>query len=256
MKVFALIIAALFLLTGCYTQKETITTISEENKELVYVFHGLGRTELSMWLLSSRLEDAGFSVKTIGYQSLIASPDEILKDVSPQIIRSDYAKHPSVHFVGHSLGGLIIRAYLDSNRVDNMGRVVLIGTPNKGTAFIDEFSDTWWLKILGTTVISLGEDTTSFPNSIGDPYYPVGIIAGISEIINNDLIIPGIDDGIVTLESAKLKGMTDMIIFDSSHTMLKNHQEVADYTVKFLKTGRFFDKDAPIKDMPDELLSE
>lgn len=215
--------------------EETDTT------EFVYVFHGLGRTKSAMWPLAARLEDAGFEVKKIGYHSLIDSPEEIMLDISEQISASLPKDNRTIHFVGHSMGGLLIRAYLDSNKVEHLGRVVLIGTPNQGSAVVDKYRDKWWMKILGPMPRVLGTDSTGFHQSIGDPYYPVGIIAGITNWKNED-VLPGKDDGVVPLESAKLKGMTDIITIESGHTMLRYDKDVADQTIEFLRNGKFKDE--------------
>lgn len=211
---------------------------TKNGKEFVYVLHGLGRGSSSMWLLASRLEDAGFSVKRIDYKSLNKTPEEVLSSISNQI-DSTMPKNSIIHFVGHSLGGLMIRAYLDKHKIKNLGNVVLIGTPNQGTEFIDKFNDTWWLKLLGPMTLSLGTDKDSFPNSLKPPYYPVGIIAGESKVFNNDKIIPGKDDGMVPIESAKLEGMTDMIIINTNHIIIKHKREVSKQTIEFLKNSKF-----------------
>lgn len=210
-----------------------------DDKETVYLLHGLGRSNSAMWLLASRIEDAGFIVERIGYSSLGKTSEEIVKDITSQINTSVVNKHQTVHFVGHSLGGLLIRAYLDSNKVANLGRVVLIGTPNKGTPFVDKFHDSWWLKILGSMTLDLGTDKDSFPNSLAEPYYPVGVIAGISDIIDNENIIPGLDDGVVPLESTKIEGMSDFVIIETGHSMMRYNEDVAKQTNNYLKTGKF-----------------
>ncbi|MBT3232511.1 MAG: alpha/beta hydrolase [Calditrichaeota bacterium] len=209
-----------------------------DTTEFVYVFHGLGRPKSAMWLMAARLENAGYSVEKIGYHSLIESPEEIMLDISEQISASLPQDNRTIHFVGHSMGGLLIRAYLDSNKVEHLGRVVLIGTPNQGSALVDKYRDKWWMKILGPMPRALGTDSTGFHKSIGDPYYPVGIIAGIAKWKNED-VLPGDDDGIVPLESAKLKGMTDIITVESGHTMLRYDKDVADQTIEFLRNGMF-----------------
>ncbi|MCA9732031.1 MAG: alpha/beta fold hydrolase [Deferribacteres bacterium] len=211
----------------------------KKDKEFVYLLHGLGRSKTAMWLLASRLEDAGFIVQPIDYSSLSKSPQEILNDVSEQINNALPPNGQPVHFVGHSLGGLLIRAYLDANRIDNLGNVVLLGTPNKGTPLVDHFRDSWWFHLLGPTTLSLGTDKNSFPNSIAEPYYPVGVIAGISESFDNEEFLPGKDDGLVPLESTKLNGMSDMVIVKSGHSMMRYNAEVAEQTIAFLCYGKF-----------------
>ncbi|MCG7973388.1 MAG: alpha/beta hydrolase, partial [Candidatus Thiodiazotropha taylori] len=98
-------------------------------KEVVVLLHGLARSNMAMWRLKQRLEEAGFHVETIGYASLNRTSQQIIQEISQQINHCCRSIDNQVHFVGHSLGGLLIRAYLVDNRPDNLGRVVLIGTP-------------------------------------------------------------------------------------------------------------------------------
>jgi pimeloyl-ACP methyl ester carboxylesterase len=209
------------------------------NKEIIVLLHGLGRNNTSMWLLASRLEEAGYYVQRVGYSSLHQNPDEILKDISSQINQCCQRHAQSVHFVGHSLGGLMIRAYLQDNKVNKLGRVVLLGTPNKGTEAVDHFSDGWLIDLLGPTARALGTGNESFPNSLQAPYYPVGIIAGERKNKLIDPVIPGRDDGVVSIEATKIDAMTDFVIIETSHIMMRYDREVADQTIEFIKRGAF-----------------
>jgi pimeloyl-ACP methyl ester carboxylesterase len=220
----------------------TLNEKAPENKEIIVLLHGLGRNTTSMWLLASRLEDAGYYVRRVGYSSLDQNPEEILKNISSQINQCCRKHANSVHFVGHSLGGLMVRAYLQNNKVDKLGRVVLLGTPNKGTEAADHFSNSWLMEILGPTAKALGTDDESFPKSLKAPYYPVGIIAGEVKSKFNDSVIPGKDDGIVSVEATKIDAMTDFIIIETSHSMMRYNREVADQTIEFIKHGLFKEK--------------
>lgn len=209
------------------------------NREIVVLLHGLGRNNTSMWLLASRLEDAGYYVQRVGYSSLHQNTDEILKKISSQINECCQEHTQRVNFVGHSLGGLMVRAYLQNHKVDKLGRVVLLGTPNKGTAAVDHFSNGWLIKVLGPTAQALGTDDKSFPKSLKAPYYPVGIIAGERGSRINDRIIPGKDDGVVSVEATKIDAMTDFIIIETGHSMMRYDSEVADQTIEFIRNGAF-----------------
>jgi len=225
--------------SSCVCANQTIPAPSAGGNDVVYLLHGLGRSKFAMWVLASRLEDAGFSVNNIGYPSINKTPQEILKNISEQINSSLPEKGQTVHFVGHSLGGLLIRAYLEKTNIRNLGKVVLIGTPNRGTTLVDNYKDSWWMQMLGPAALSLSTDGNSFPNSIAKPYYPVGIIAGIYGDNDNEDVLPGEDDGLVPLESTKIDGMTDFISIESSHYMMRYSREVADQTILFLRHGRF-----------------
>lgn len=210
-----------------------------EHLETVVLIHGFGRSNRAMWRLAARLESAGFHVQRVGYKSLKQTPEKILMDVTSQIEGCCVRGGQDVHFVGHSFGGLLIRAYLEQNRLDNLGRVVLIGTPNQGTDIVDRYRDRWWARLLGPTALALGTDDGSFPKSIADPYYPVGVIAGESGRGFNDRILPGKDDGLVPVESTRVNGMSDFIVIKAGHAALRHNKHVAEQTILFLREGRF-----------------
>ena len=229
------------VLLGCTATVAEWDSIKDEvgNKEIIVLLHGLGRGNIAMWKLASRLEDAGYYVQRVGYSSLTQTPDQILEDVSEQINKCCVGQKQTVHFVGHSLGGLLIRAYLQDNKVSNLGRVVLMGTPNQGNEIVEKYRDSWWMQFAGPTALALGTEEGSFPNTLKDPYYPVGVIAGETDG-DNDEYLPGKDDGLVSVESTKLKnGMTDFIIIETGHSMMRYNEDVAKQTISFLQSGRF-----------------
>lgn len=192
-----------------------------------------------MWLLASRIEQAGFRVIRVGYDSLRETPQAMLVEVARQIDLCCAALQSSVHFVGHSLGGLLIRAYLAEHEVTHLGRVVLIGTPNYGTPIVDRYRDSWWMNLAGPTAQTLGTGAGSFPASLPDPNYPVGVIAGVKAGPLLDDVMAGDHDGLVPVESTKVPGMVDFITVNSGHSFLRYSDEVAQQTAAFLQTGRF-----------------
>lgn len=213
--------------------------------ETVVLLHGFGRSNAAMWVLALRLKDAGYQVVQVGYGSLGNSPEDILQDVIRQIDDCCSELEQPVHFVGHSLGGLMIRAYLAGHRVKSMGKVVLIGTPNKGTPVVDLFKDSWWMQLAGPTASALGTDENSFPRSLPAPDYSLGIIAGVTDNGFFSGQIPGEDDGLVPVASTSLAGMEDFIIIETNHTMMRYNSEVALQTISFLRNSRFLKKEQP-----------
>lgn len=229
-------LVALAQLSGCaYASVEDLAV--RPDRDAVVLLHGLGRGPYAMRRLAARLEEAGYQVANVGYDSLSDSPDQILEDIGRQINGCCANKTPKLHFVGHSLGGLLIRAYLMENHVPNLGRVVLIGTPNGGSAAIDGIRDRWWFDMLGPTARVMGTDENSFARKLAKPDYPLGVIAGIAETGNPDL--PGDDDGLVAVASTKVDGMTDFILVQESHWGLRYDADVANYTARFLRSGSF-----------------
>lgn len=174
----------------------------------VVLLHGLGRSEAAMLLLESALTAAGFDVHSIGYPSNDEPPEGLVDRVARDIERCCGDRPETVHFVGHSLGALLIRAYLAQHRPTNLGRVVLLGPPNKGS----ELADAERYELFSQTLLDR---------------------AGL----NRWLPLP--NDGMVSVESTRLEGMTDFIEFDVSHWELRNDRAVAAQVVEFLRNGRF-----------------
>lgn len=243
----ALLLAAVLLTAGC-VQTAPVEEAPRSNADTVVLLHGLGRSASAMSQLAERLEVFGFYVISVDYHSLRRSPAEILQDVSRQIDRCCYqergqteqhrTKQGQIHFVGHSLGGLLARAYLAENSPPNLGRVVAIGSPAKGTPIVDRYRDRWWFELLGPMANSLGTDPGSFAASLGKPTYPLGVIAGTRQR-NNDDFLPGEDDGLVTVESTRVDGMTDFLKVNVGHAGLRYSEDVARQTALFLRTGKF-----------------
>lgn len=210
-----------------------------EGADTVVILHGLARSGSAMWMLSKRLEVAGFRTERFGYRSLSETPDEIVLKLAAELAKCCSAPERKVHFVGHSLGGLITRAFLARHKIDNLGRVVLLGTPNRGSELADAFEDKWWFDLLGPTVKRLGTANGGLAGSLPPPDYPVGVIAGVRNGRDNEDVLPGEDDGLVTVASTKFEGMADFIVIPTGHAAMRYSKPVADQVVNFLRTGAF-----------------
>lgn len=224
-------------------QVELLASETKVKKEKVVLIHGFGRSKVAMWQLYIELCMAGYDIESIGYSSFTKSIDEIKATVFAQINTIAFHKYEKIHFVGHSLGGLLCRAYLDRYRVQNLGNVVLIGSPNGGTELVDSYKKEWWFDYAGPTAKVLGTDKNSFPKSLKKPYYPVGVIAGVVTT-QMDMIEEAFDgehDGMVSVESTKIEGMSDFIKIKTNHSMMRYDDEVASQTIYFLQKSSFYE---------------
>lgn len=208
-------------------------------RERVVLVHGLGRSNAAMWMLAARLERAGYAVHRVGYRSFNNTAPAMLADVAAQVQSCCASGARPVHFVGHSLGGLLIRAYLQSHRPPQLGRVVLMGTPNHGAALADRAKGVDWVRRWVPVVTALAQDAGGMAATLRTPDYPLGVIAGVSEGRNNEAYLPGADDGVVTVASTRLDGMADFVQVATGHTTMRYDSEVAHQVVTFLKQGRF-----------------
>jgi triacylglycerol lipase len=208
--------------------------------EDVVLLHGLGRSERVMRPLARALGDAGYRVHNLDYPSTSAPPERLIEVLHGEISLC-CAWSGRVNFVTHSLGGVLVRAYLAAHPMPQLGRVVMLAPPNHGSEYVD-IAGEWTIfhAVLGPTAAQLGTAPTSLPNRLPRADFDVGVIAGNGGI--NPLgraLIPGANDGTVSVTSTQLAGMRDFIEVPVSHTFIIRNPEVARQTIAYLRAGHF-----------------
>jgi len=211
--------------------------------EPVVLLHGLCRTERSMRPMRQALEREGFKVVNVDYPSRERAVEELSESVLAPVMdecRANGAQR--VHFVAHSLGGILIRQYAANHPEAPIGRVVMLGPPNGGSEVVDRLGD-WRLFswINGPAGKELGTSPASAPNRLGPVRFETGVLAGKRSInwINSLAMIEGPDDGKVSVERTKLEGMRDHLVLPTSHPFLLRNREAIAQTVHFLREGEF-----------------
>ena len=211
-------------------------------EETVVLLHGLGRTAASMRPVERALEAEGYRVVNLGYPSRERPVSELV-DTLAAALDLCCARDSSVHFVTHSLGGIVVRAYAHRHGAARIGRVVMLSPPNAGSEVVDRLGGVppvEWL--LGPAFVQLGTDSAGIAARLGPPAFEAGVITGDASL--NPLLsrwLPGEDDGKVSVESARLEGAEDFLVVPYSHTFIMRKEEVIAQVVAFLRTGRFLD---------------
>ena len=146
-----------------------------------------------------------------------------------------------IHFVGYSLGGIVTRVVLNKYRPDNLGRVVQLASPNGGSEVADFLKENWlYGEVFGPAGQQLVTEGAGISELMGEVTYELGVIAGNFTIDPvSSAIIPGDDDGKVSIESTKVAGMRDHIIVPVSHTFFPQNDLVQRQTRNFLQFGAF-----------------
>ena len=220
----------------------TNTGMAGEKTECVILLHGLARTENSMLKMELSLINHGYHVVNIGYPSREKDIKTLSEETICKAIKECNKVNPTkIHFVTHSMGGILVRQYLEVNKIKNLGRVVMLSPPNHGSEAVDKLKNLSLFRwINGPAGRQLGTDKESLPNKIGLPDYEVGIITGdrtINPILS--MLIPGKDDGKVSVERAKLKGMKDFLVVHKSHPFIMNDEDIIKQVIYFIENGIF-----------------
>lgn len=197
-------------------------------KAYVVLLHGLARTSRSMVKIEKVLKDNGYKVINLNYPSRKDKIENLANIYLKKALKEQCPdRSMQIHFVTHSLGGIVVRYFLANNKLKNLGRVIMIAPPNKGAKladFLSRFSVA--NEFFGPTLKQLRTGAKSLPNRIPPPKYEVGIIAG-----RYDMKVPA--------NYAKLKNTKGFLLVPSAHTFITRAGKVIEGILKFLESGKF-----------------
>jgi pimeloyl-ACP methyl ester carboxylesterase len=208
----------------------------------VVLLHGISRTARSFGKMETALVGAGFVTLNLDYASRRKPLAALAEDIHRDIERFANGIDGAIHFVGHSMGGLLARLYLAKYRPHHLGRVVMLGTPNGGSEIADGLKNfppyrAWF----GPAGQQLGTQRDAATHALLPPVgYPVGIIAGNRSVDPlSAIFLPRPHDGRVSVANTKLDGMADHVVVPVAHPFLPGNALAIAQTLAFLRDGKF-----------------
>jgi hypothetical protein len=215
-----------------------------EPSQWVVLLHGLARSKSSMSKMEACIKQAGFSVLNLGYPSQKKTIENLVNDhLVPAIQKCRNQGASRIHFVTHSMGGILVRYYLKFNKLEELGHVVMLSPPNAGSEVVDTLKSFFIFKWLnGPAGQQLGTTPDALPIILGDVDFHPGIITGDRSInLILSWMIPGPDDGKVSVKRSQVKGMADFRVIHATHPFIMKNAQAICLTLQFLKYGAFKD---------------
>lgn len=242
-RALLLAFVSLFATPGLHAAAPVVATASHANA-CVVLLHGLGRTYRSMFSIEHALRDAGYAAISVDYPSQSKPIEALALQAVPEGVA--YCRKQgatTIHFVTHSMGGLVLRYYLSKHRVPGLGRTVMLSPPNQGSEVADALVGTGvYDRVNGPAGGQLVTGPEGIPARLGPVDFPLGIITGNEQTVFDSVLatqIPGANDGKVSVERAKVEGMSDFLVLPVTHTFIVNNDVVIGQVLHFLEHGRF-----------------
>ncbi|MEN9353756.1 MAG: hypothetical protein RL318_1081 [Fibrobacterota bacterium] len=206
------------------------------------LLHGLCRTSRSMDAMARHLAGQGYLVINLDYPSRKERIETLAeRTLATALADPRLERCTRIHFVTHSMGGILVRWFLGKHALPKLGRVVMLGPPNRGSEVVDTLRNTAIFRIVnGPAGQQLGTDPRSLPEKLGPVSFELGVIAGDRSINPiNSLMIEGPDDGKVSVNRTRVAGQKEHLVVHVPHPFLASRRESISHTLQFLRTGSF-----------------
>ena len=210
--------------------------------ERVLLLHGIAGSLSQLAKLERALSDAGYRTFNLRYAGRHRSLEHLVEDVHRDAAWFLNQTTGQTHFVTHSMGGLLARALINRYRPVALGRVVMLAPPNQGSELSNLLVRTAaYRRFFGPAGLQLcTRQDDNLRQLLGAVDYTLGIIAGTRALDPLCwLIIPGPNDGRVSVARTVVDGMVDTVAIPATHTFIMRNNRAIGQTIHFLRHGYF-----------------
>lgn len=211
-------------------------------KEAIILIHGLSLNKWCMKKIAKYFKDKNYFIINFDYPSRKYPIDQLVKlFLIPYLIDKQLNNFTKVHFITHSMGGIIVRYYLNNYSLDNLSKVIMLCPPNKGSELVDKL-DCWLLrKYLGPAFLQLSSKIDSFVNQLSVPDFNLGIIMGNKKVEPFfSKFLPTNNDGVVSIDSAIISNKTDFLILPVNHLSILYNNLIPKQIEHFINQSKFY----------------
>ncbi|MDX1515882.1 MAG: alpha/beta hydrolase [Woeseiaceae bacterium] len=236
------ILALIAMLGGCATMPRSEITLAPDVSECVVLLHGVNRSYRAMRPMAEALQQSGFTTVNVDYPSRSGPVHELAAMSVDNGVRECRALGAdTIHFVTHSIGGILLRYSHQQVPIAELGRVVMLAPPNQGSEIVDKTRHWPGAELVGgEALLQLGTDDDSLPAQLGPVDFEVGIVAGTGTMNPwMSAMLPNPDDGKVSVARTRVDGMRDFLVVDDNHHYIVEDELVIANTLAFLTTGAF-----------------
>ncbi len=208
----------------------------------VVLLHGIARRSQSLAGLEREFRSAGYATLNLDYPARRAGLQEIATGLHQPIARFAGDLGGRLHFVTHSMGGLVARVYIAQHRPELLGRVVMLAPPNEGSEIADLLRRNALYRAFfgpaGAELVTARPD--GLRHLLGEVDYPLGVIAGDRSLYPlSSLLLPRPNDGRVSVARTRVAGMGGHLTLHATHPLIMRNREAVRQALHFLAHGRF-----------------
>lgn len=232
----------LLWLAGCASLPRTEIVSAATSDNCVVLLHGVNRSWRAMRPMADALQSAGFTTVNVDYPSRSGTVQELVPmAVGNGLLECRALGAEHIHFVTHSIGGILLRFAHRQSPIPDLGRVVMLAPPNQGSEIVDKTRNFPGAGLVGgQALLQLGTDEDSLPAQLGPVDFELGIVAGTGTMNPwMSAMLPNPDDGKVSVARTRVDGMRDFLVVDDNHHYIVEDELVMENTVFFLTTGSF-----------------